>query len=94
MRCQKLILTNVELKNAELLQDVLSEIKGEKVKIDRPKILVIKKQLVETVVTNAKLALIKKLRAKYDIDKIYKAITEIFGLIKSLSALRFMTIHT
>ena len=41
-----------------------------------------KKQLVETVVTNAKLALIKKLRAKYDIDKIYKSMTEIFGLIK------------
>jgi excinuclease ABC subunit C len=77
----KLILTNVELKNAELLQDVLSEIKGEKVKIDRPKIGD-KKQLVETVVTNAKLALIKKLRAKYDLDKIYKAMTEIFGLIK------------
>ncbi|MBT4989510.1 MAG: excinuclease ABC subunit UvrC [Rickettsiales bacterium] len=77
----KTILTNIQLENEQMISELLSEIRGSNVTIEYPKIGN-KKQLLDIVIRNAKMALVNKLKVKYDIDKIYQDLKEIFGLIR------------
>jgi excinuclease ABC subunit C len=77
----KTILTNIKLENEGLLSELLSESQKFKVTIQQPK-QGKKRQLLDIVERNARLALINKLKAKYDIDKIYQGLKDVFGLIK------------